>query len=266
MNRTRLSPWPIFIGLILISWVALFQLHRFAHQAVPGGSPAGVFAAWALMTVAMMAPTAVPVLGALRDVLSNSSSSRPWWAFLATYLAVWLGFAACAAVLQLWLRDIDIIGQDGSTSSRVLSGSLLLAAGDYQFSPLKQRCLTECVNPMTFFLKHWREGSRGAVHMGLRHGVACLGCCWALMLLAFVGGVASIWFMAVATLVMIVEKLPAVGRILTKPLGIALLAAGIAVFAGIGSADGSQHHNHHSLSPHSPSPQSKEQPTWSHGR
>lgn len=209
-------------------------------------------AAWALMTVAMMAPTAIPVLASLRDILA-SSSMRAWWGFIGGYVTVWLGFAGAAAIAQLWLIDRDLFGQrllgsSGSSVSTIFSACLLALAGVYQFTSLTRRCLTECVNPMTFFFQHWRDGVRGAAGMGLRHGVSCLGCCWALMLLAFVGGVASIWFMVLATAVMAVEKLPAVSRRLTAPLGIVLLVASAAFIAiGVNGGD-DQHPPHHHMS------------------
>jgi predicted metal-binding membrane protein len=178
---------------------------------------------------------------------------RAWWAFIGGYLIVWLGFAGAAAMAQVWLIDRDPFGQrlaggNGSTASTLVSAVLLALAGVYQFTPLKHRCLTECVNPMTFFFQHWRDGVRGAARMGLRHGLACLGCCWALMLLAFVGGVANIWFMVVATVVMAVEKLPALNQRLTAPLGIVLVAASAAFLAISVGGSHAQHPSHHHTS------------------
>lgn len=205
------------------AWAALAAVHGRGHSSSFGH----IVATWALMTLAMMAPTAVPVLASLLDVLKGRAGSR-WWAFLGGYLAVWSGFAFGAALLQWWLLGLGLVDRHGQAGSR-LSATVLVVAGAYQFSAIKQRCLSECVSPMTFFLRHWRDGARGAVRMGLRHGATCVGCCWALMLLGFVGGLATWWLMPMATALMVVEKLPAVGRRVTVPLGSALMGAGVLV-------------------------------------
>ncbi len=198
---------------------------------------------WAVMSVAMMAPTAVPMLATLSDVFAGASHAS-WWSFLGGYVAVWLGFSGLASALQLSLVDRQLVGHDGASGSAWLSAGVLLAAGAYQFSSVKQRCLQQCSRPMTFLMRFWRDGVAGAFSMGARHGVACVGCCWLLMLLAFVGGVASVAFMALATALMVVEKLPSVGRRLSAPLGIVLIAAGLAFVAVALSADPTVPHHH----------------------
>lgn len=162
-----------------------------AHGVAHAGAGLGL-AMWALMTCAMMAPTAVPMLRALHEVAGRARAAT-WWGFLGGYLATWLAWSA--------------------------------AAGLYQFTRLKERCLTECLRPVTFLLAHWREGLRGGAAMGARHGATCVGCCWALMSLAFVGGAWSAASMAAMTALMVLEKAPAVGRRLAAPVGVALVAA-----------------------------------------
>jgi predicted metal-binding membrane protein len=257
VRLSSLSPWPYFIAALVVCWALLIRNHLAEHGSGHAADPSAVWAMWTLMTMAMMAPTAVPVLASLRDVLT-SSSIRPWWAFLGGYLVIWLGFAGAAASGQLWVIDLDLVGHDGSVTSPALTASLLAVAGVYQFSSLKRRCGTECVHPMTFFFQHWRDGVRGGARMGLRHGVACLGCCWALMLLAFVGGVANIWFMILSAVVMSVEKLPAVGRFVTAPLGVALLIGSVVVFAGRSNDVGRASHHQHSIE--SPNEQTPAEP------
>ena len=241
--RTR---WWLFGLVIVVAWLILIRMHVSARGHSGHASATATMAMWALMTVAMMAPTALPVLRSLREMLS-SSSFRPWWTFFGSYLLIWLGFAGAAAAVQLWLIDHGLLGTDGSSRSRWLTVALLFVAGGYQFSALKQRCATECVHPMTFFWKHWREGVGGAARMGLRHGATCLGCCWALMLLAFVGGVASIWFMALSAAVMTIEKLPSVGRFVTVPLGVVLLLVGGLIAFGPSASSVSPAHQHSSI-------------------
>jgi predicted metal-binding membrane protein len=119
----------------------------------------------------------------------------------------------------------------GDSRSGVMSAALLAVAGAYQFSPAKEACLSKCRRPLSFFMQYWDEG---ALRNGVRLGLVCLGCCWALMMLAFVGGVMNLAFMGLATVIMVLEKLPQIGAWLTRPLGVALLAASVCVlFASI---------------------------------
>ncbi len=238
------SPWPLFVVAVAAAWVALLRGHL-SSQAHPA-SAVTTLAMWALMATAMMAPTAVPVLASLGELL-GTGHRRNWWSFLGGYLAVWLAFATAATVAQVLLSRLDVIRHDGASGSPWFSAGLLGAAGLYQLTSWKRRCATECVAPMTFFLRHWRDGMVGAARMGVRHGLSCVGCCWALMLLAFVGGVSNIWFMVLGAGLMGLEKLPAVGARLTIPLGVLLLAAGAIV--AITGADGPRATPHHQSTP-----------------
>ena len=147
---------------------------------------------------------------------------------VAGYVAVWMGFSIFAAALQMILFNADLISAFGDSRSGVLSAVLLAAAGLYQFSPIKEACLSKCRQPMTFFMQHFDEGPW---RNGVRLGLVCLGCCWALMLLGFVGGVMNLAWMGIATVFMVVEKLPQIGHYITKPMGFALIL-GACVVAG----------------------------------
>lgn len=177
---------------------------------------------WALMAAAMMAPTALPAFATYEE-LSHTGETR-FGALVAGYLAVCLGFSVLAAAAQMALFDAGLLTAFGDSRSGVLSALLLAGAGAYQFSPVKEACLSKCRRPLSFFMQHWDEG---AVRNGLRLGLVCLGCCWALMALALVGGVLNIAFMGLATVLMVLEKLPRPGRRLTRPLGAVLLAASV---------------------------------------
>lgn len=177
---------------------------------------------WALMSAAMMAPTALPALATYEE-LSHTGETR-FGALLAGYLAVWLGFSVLAAGAQMALFQGGLLTAFGDSRSGVLSAVLLAVAGVYQFSPTKEACLSKCRRPLSFFMAHWDEG---AWRNGVRLGLVCLGCCWALMALAFVGGVMNIAFMGLATGIMVLEKLPDLGRYLTRPLGVGLLATSL---------------------------------------
>ncbi len=242
--------WLGFFALILLAWAILFAMQPGAVEAemlrlyganfwaalcapLTGQSGFGaVFAMWALMSAAMMAPTFVPTLKTYRDLTyTEAANGATSAALLAAYLGVWIGFSALAAAAQLWLARLGLLNAGGASASWGLTAVLLLGAGAYQFSTLKEACLSKCRAPMTFFMGHWQPGALGAAKMGLQLGLVCLGCCWALMSLGFVGGVMNLIWMGIATVLMVVEKLPEIGRYVTRPLGIALLAG--AVFAGL---------------------------------
>lgn len=251
-----LGPWGLFYGLVLAAWGVLIAmvaaedapllpagaldfstaaaLWRALCVAADGASLPALTAMWALMALAMMAPTAVPMLSTYRDLAASPRADRPglsFWALTGGYLAVWLGFAAVAAALQQQLAGAGLLAPQGLSLSDALSAALLVGAGLYQFSALKEACLRRCRSPLAYYLAHWRDGPGGAFRMGLAQGVACLGCCWALMLLGFVGGTMNLAWMAGATVLMTLEKLPVTGRALTRPLGAVLIAAGTAVAA-----------------------------------
>lgn len=238
--------WLALFGVILGAWLALYAMALPADlrasarvfgaefweslcTVTPDAAGFGrVVLMWALMAAAMMAPTALPAF-ATYDDLGRSTQTR-FGALVAGYLIVWLGFSVLAGALQMGLFAAGLVSAFGDSLSVWLSAGLLLVAGLYQFSPVKEACLSKCRAPLTFFMAHWDEG---ALRNGVRLGLVCLGCCWALMLLAFVGGVMNIAFMGLATLIMVIEKLPQYGRVLTRPLGAVLIVS--AVFVALGA-------------------------------
>lgn len=184
--------------------------------------PEYAFAMWALMSAAMMAPTAVPAFATYDDL--SDVAQTGFAKLVGGYLAVWVVFSALAAAMQVGLFRQGLIGSLGQSHFVPLTMALLVGAGLYQFSPLKEACLTRCRAPLTFFMQHWEDGP---FRNGLRLGLDCVGCCWALMLLAFIGGTMNLWFMGLAMLLMTLEKLPDIGRWLTKPLGAILIVSGL---------------------------------------
>ncbi len=178
---------------------------------------------WLVMSAAMMAPTFVPSLRVFDDLSHSTTANRFGFAALvAGYMAVWLGFSVLAAALQVWLSEQGWIVGDRSVLG-LLNAGLLTGAGVYQFTSLKNACLSKCRQPLTFFMQYWSDGP---LKMGFRLGLICVGCCWLLMLLGFVGGVMNLLWMGLATLLMVLEKLPEIGRYVTRPLG------GILIFSG----------------------------------
>ena len=144
---------------------------------------------WVMMMVAMMLPSAAPtvllVSAMAEDRLANSNLvPATAMLFASGYLLVWCGFSLAATVLQ-W--GLDRLG-DGNRQCEILASTVLIAAGVYQWTPLKDACLRHCRSPTEFLIRHWHRGTFGAVRIGLRHGFFCLGCCWMLMTLLFVGG------------------------------------------------------------------------------
>jgi len=237
------SPWPLFMLFVAVGWYGLLQQHTTTSSSVHAHTASNIFLMWMLMTLVMMSTTAVPVLMSLRSV-TNNASQQIWWAFVFGYVLIWLGFALVASSSQLAIAELTLFDSQNGLN-KILSAGLLITAGLYQFSSLKQKCQSECVAPMQFFFRHWRDGVAGGFKMGLRHGVTCVGCCWALMLLAFVGGLSNIWFMVLSAAVMAIEKFPVIGRRITLPLGVLIIIWGVAVLASLfAGGDIAQSHIH----------------------
>ena len=192
------------------------------------------FVMWSVMMIGMMSATATPVLLLLagaeaRRAQSGKSLTVP--AFALGYLAVWVGFSACAAMAQWGLHEAALLSPAMATSSPLVGGAILIAAGAYQLTPLKGGCLTQCQTPLGFLMSHWRDGPGGAFRMGLRHGVFCLGCCWALMIVLFAVGVMNLAWVGVLTVVILVEKLGFTGARVARVGGIMLIALGVIVIS-----------------------------------
>ncbi|MEM8869400.1 MAG: DUF2182 domain-containing protein [Pseudomonadota bacterium] len=238
-DRIRLMAaphWLVLFGGILAAWIVLHAMavpaelrsaseifgrdfwESFCTITPDTAGFLRVAVMWMLMSAAMMAPTALPALATYED-LGRSTTVR-FWHLVMGYLVVWFGFAIAAAAAQMALWHADLVSSFGDSRSTLLNAALLAAAGAYQFTPLKDACLAKCRAPLAFFMEHWDDG---AWRNGLRLGLVCLGCCWALMMLAFVGGVMNLAFMGLAMVLMLIEKLPDLGRHLTRPLGAALL-------------------------------------------
>ena len=173
-----------------------------------------VFAMWAVMMVAMMLPSAAPVTLlvagiAKRRAASGAQAAMPTVLFVAGYLGVWIAFAAIATLLQWQLDQAQLLSDTMALASVVAASAVLIAAGIYQWTPLKQACLRHCRSPLEFLLFHWRDGGAAAFVSGVRHGAFCFGCCWMLMALLFVGGIMNLaWIGGIALLVLIEKVLP----------------------------------------------------------
>ncbi|HEX9437872.1 MAG TPA: DUF2182 domain-containing protein [Candidatus Limnocylindria bacterium] len=192
------------------------------------GALAPFLAGWSLMMAAMMLPSAVPIirLHRLSAVASGWERELGSAAFVAGYLLVWsvVGIAVWVAAAA-----VDALLPAGAQALAV--AALLMIAGLYQFTPLKSRCLGACRSPMDFLVTRWRGGAAGALRIGVDHGVYCLGCCWALMtVFVGVGAMAVTWAAGIAAVVAAEKLLPG-GRVLSRALGLALIAGGALVLA-----------------------------------
>ncbi|MBZ7923886.1 DUF2182 domain-containing protein [Ensifer adhaerens] len=191
------------------------------------------FIMWAVMMVGMMVPSATPmILLYARVGRQAAQQGKPFAAtgfFAIGYLSAWILFAL-VAVLGQWLLDRALLLTPAlASASAVLSGIVLIAVGLFQFTPLKDRCLSQCQAPLLFIQNHggFRRKAVGAFGLGVRHGLYCVGCCWALMALLFVGGVMNVLWIAAIAIFVLAEKVVPGGRILSRIAGVALFLAGL---------------------------------------
>lgn len=191
-----------------------------------------IFAMWTVMMAAMMLPSASPMIAMYARIARGRSAERSAraWLFAAGYLIAWTGFSAAATVVQFALERTGIIA-DAMRVEPFTGGLLLIAAGVYQLTPLKQVCLTQCRSPLGFFMTAWRRGARGAFAMGLNHGAFCVGCCWMLMALLFVAGVMNLVWAALLTILVLLEKATPWGGTVARASGAMMVASGIALAA-----------------------------------
>ncbi|MEL6449932.1 MAG: DUF2182 domain-containing protein [Pseudomonadota bacterium] len=253
-HLVRSGLWLGFFGAILVSWWVMYTMSvdmdvdllgrpgemgaRMAAMDprmpmyMPMANFGPLFSMWAVMMAAMMLPTLVPTLRSYEDLMVSANGTRAGWlGVLAGYFIVWVLFAALIAGVQLALLYGGVIDMLGISKTTSFAGLLLLAVGIFQFTRAKEICHGVCHSPMTYFLGHWRTGFAGGLRMGLGLGAFCVGCCWGFMALGFVGGVMSLAWMGLATLFMVLEKLPQIGHVVTKPMGVILTLAGLAVLA-----------------------------------
>jgi predicted metal-binding membrane protein len=238
------------IGLVtLIAWGYLVRLDRqtsssmaydtmMAAMGMASNTPWNAadvfftFTMWAVMMIGMMTGTAAPVLLVFaRKQAGQRGRAIPFTVLMfgAGYLAVWFGFSACATFAQGVLHEAALLTPAMASSNSYLSAAILIAGGLYQLTPFKNACLTHCRSPLIFLMAHWRSGPLGAFQMGLRHGLTCLGCCWALMCVLFVAGVMNLLWVAVLTGVVLAEKIGPGGIITSRVAGAAMIAFGILV-------------------------------------
>ena len=204
-------------GMARVSW-------SFSHALV-------MFLMWWIMMLAMMLPSAAPMI-LLFAAINRKQRARgnPYVStslFTGAYLAIWGGFSVLAVTLQWALQSIGWLSPILVSNNAALGGALLVLAGIYQLTPIKQACLRHCRSPVAFISEHWRNGRRGAFNMGTRHGAYCVGCCWFLMGLLFLGGVMNLWWVVGLALFVLLEKLGPAGDGVRRLSGVVLIGFGI---------------------------------------
>ncbi len=226
----------LLFGAATVSWTALLrQQSGMAMASTPTmGMSAPLFlAVWVVMMIAMMFPTAAPMILTFHRIQAGkrvrSDSFVSTWVFVLGYLLVWTAAGVVAYGGALAAEAIAARAHVHSETAARVGGVLLALAGIYQLSPLKDVCLAQCRSPITFVLTAWRDGIGGALRMGLEHGGACLGCCWLLFLILFPLGMMNVAAMAVVTLLIFAEKALARGRGIASWAGVALIVYGLSV-------------------------------------
>ena len=223
----------ILLGWGFLAWAVVDMSHPLAQLMMPlspvwsAGNFFAVLVMWSAMMLAMMLPAAAPMILTFVTLCRHNNQAGRALAFIAAYLVIWAAFSAGATVLHWGLQTNSLITPMMASGSIWLTGVLLLVAGAVQFSPLKEVCLRHCRTPMGFLLTESRAGAVGAWRMGIKHGLFCLGCCWALMGLLFVAGVMNLAWVAALTVAVVIEKLHPAGVIIGKFLGGILIATGI---------------------------------------
>lgn len=190
-----------------------------------------LFLMWTVMMAAMMIPSVSQVVllyaNAVRRRRSEGGTVKLASAFVLGYLTSWTGFSLLAALAQWGLHEAALISQMMVSTSPLLGGAILIAAGVFQWTPLKHACLRHCRSPLGFLMTEWREGTGGAFVMGLRHGTYCVGCCWLLMAVLFVTGVMNILWVALIAAFVLIEKLAPSGEWVGRAAGILLAVYGV---------------------------------------
>ena len=242
-GRERWRLWLCIAALTALGWTYLAHLHHampgmqgdMAAAAMPATKPwtpadvAATFVMWAVMMAAMMSAPAGPAMSLFAGIQARRPSRDALVVplFALGYALVWIAYSALATLAQWWLHDAALLSPMMAPRSGRVAGVILVAAGLYQLTPLNVACLRHCRSPLEFFMTHWRDGRGGALAMGVRHGLFCLGCCWALMAVLFAVGVMNLLWVATLTIVVLLEKVAPGGVALARIVAVCLIAAGV---------------------------------------
>ena len=254
MNSTTNSALPalshkdksiVYIGIIaimLMAWLYLFSIvEQHSHMdmtmmSMPQTALSDhidlynfliLFLMWSVMMIAMMSPSILPATTVFSAFNKHKKAQQqPYvktYIFVVGYLAAWVACSVLFALMQLGLSTAGVLDSAMKSNNLLLSGSILLVAGVYQWTPLKEVCLKHCRSPLGFFIERWREGYRGAIYMGLRYGLFCVGCCWLLMTIMFAVGAMNILWMVILSIFVLTEKIFPASKIVGNIAGILLI-------------------------------------------
>ena len=242
LRYQRMSAVVLLVILPVLSWVWIVTMARDMYGPMTGASAwmmtrhwdaahlLLLWAMWAVMMTGMMLPSAAPLIllyGTAARRSTQRTATRQTYALAAGYLVAWSTFSLGATALQRAMASMLLVSPMMEAVNARVTAILLLAAGIYQWTPLKHACLRQCQSPIAFLMGRWRNGSSGALRMGLEHGAACVGCCWALMLLLFAGGVMNVLIIVGLTAFVAFEKLSPLGRHGARITGGLMIAAGV---------------------------------------
>jgi predicted metal-binding membrane protein len=246
--RVRGVPLPV-VAAIAAAWAAALAAEATGTSALlhhdrllSNGLPSvwavvGFLAAWQVMVAAMMLPSSLPLVAMFAAASARAQGQgRAMTAFLGGYALVWTAFGALAFAGDLALHAAVNAGSFLADHEWAIGGSVIALAGIFQFTPLKDACLDKCRHPASFMVRHYRRGAAGGFALGTRHGLFCVGCCWALMLVMFAVGATSLILMALLTALMVHEKTRPAGRRAVPVTGVTLLAVASVVLAYSGYA------------------------------
>jgi len=247
-RRSRIAILTSLFGITLLAWVYLIVMAlSMDDMSMTAGEMMRIrpwsgldfllmFLMWAVMMVGMMVPTAVPMTliyaAVARKAASQSTPVAPTATFVAGYIVMWCLFSVAATVTQWVLDQAALLSPMMVSNSPALGAGLLIGAGIYQWTPFKDACLQHCRAPAHFFAQHWRSGATGAFRLGLEHGAFCLGCCWVLMGLLFLGGVMNLLWIAAITFFVLLEKLSPWGVQGGRVVGAGMILVGVLGLAG----------------------------------
>ncbi len=243
LKRDRAFTIASLAGIAAIAWAYMIYLDQAMGKSM--GMEMGMarmqgwgtvdflltFIMWAVMMVAMMTPSATPMILMFSNVNRRRHEQKnpivATGVFLSGYLVVWTVFSAVATVAQWGLHRAALLSSMMVSNNPLLGGMLLIGAGVFQFTPLKSACLTHCRSPIGFFMTEWREGNGGAFVMGVHHGIYCVGCCWFLMALLFVAGVMNLLWVAAIAGYVLVEKIVPAGNWVSRAVGLCTIIMGV---------------------------------------
>ena len=245
-RAARLALLACLGALTVAAWAWLWPWNRMPAgypdpspaMAMPWTIPSAacMFAMWSVMMAAMMVPTALPMILAVERIAHGrrgTSSIVSAMAFAAGYLVVWTGFGALATLAQFALDQARFMSMTMASANRGFTAVVLLVAGAFQFTPYKYSCLRRCRSPMGFLLTEWQPGVAGIFATGVRHGLFCLGCCWALMSLLFVFGAMNLVAALGLTVLVLAEKTLPAGAWIGRLAGAAFVAWGVLLLLGL---------------------------------